>query len=63
MNLLPLPALDGGKVLILVIDTIAMLLFKKKIPQKFETVINAAGFVALMGLMLFVTFNDVLKLF
>ena len=63
MNLLPLPALDGGKVLILVIDAIAMLLFKKKIPQKFETVINAAGFVALMGLMLLVTFNDVVKLF
>lgn len=62
MNLLPLPALDGGKVLILVVDAIAMLLFKKKIPQKFETVINAAGFVLLMGLMLFVTFNDVVKL-
>lgn len=63
MNLLPLPALDGGKILILVVDAIAMLLFKKKIPQKFETIINAAGFVALMGLMLFVTFNDVIKLF
>ena len=62
MNLLPLPALDGGKILILVADAIAMLLFKKKIPQKFETAINAAGFVALMGLMLFVTFNDVIKL-
>ncbi len=62
MNLLPLPALDGGKVLILIVDEIAMLLFKKKIPQKFETVINAAGFVLLMGLMLFVTFNDVRKL-
>lgn len=62
MNLLPLPALDGGKILILVVDEIAMLLFKKKIPQKFETVINAAGFIALMGLMLFVTFNDVAKL-
>ncbi|MBE7002908.1 MAG: PDZ domain-containing protein [Ruminococcaceae bacterium] len=62
MNLLPLPALDGGRVLILILDAIAMLLFKKKIPQKFETVINAAGFVLLMGLMLFVTFNDVVKL-
>ncbi|MBO4914097.1 MAG: site-2 protease family protein [Oscillospiraceae bacterium] len=62
MNLLPLPALDGGKILILIVDEIAMLLFKKKIPQKFEAVINAVGFVALMGLMLFVTFNDVSKL-
>ncbi len=63
MNLLPLPALDGGKVLILVVDAVAMLLFRRKIPQKFETAINAAGFAALMCLMLFVTFNDVAKLF
>ena len=62
MNLLPLPALDGGKILILVLDAIGMLLFKRRIPEKFETVVNAAGFVALMGLMLFVTFNDVVKL-
>ena len=62
MNLLPLPALDGGKILILVADAVAMLLFRKKIPQKFETAINAVGFAALMGLMLFVTFNDVIKL-
>ena len=63
MNLLPLPALDGGRVLILLVNAAAMLMFKKKIPQKFETVINAAGFVLLIGLMLFVTFNDVAKLF
>jgi len=62
MNLLPLPALDGGKVLILIINAISMLLVKKKIPQKFETAINVAGFALLMGLMLFVTFNDVAKL-
>ncbi len=63
MNLLPLPALDGGKILILIVDEIGMLLFRKKLPQKFETVVNAAGFAALMGLMLVVTFNDVAKLF
>ena len=62
MNLLPLPALDGGKVLILVVDSISLALFKKKLPQKLETAVNAAGFVLLMGLMLVVTFNDVRKL-
>ena len=62
MNLLPLPALDGGKVLILVVNAIALALFKKKIPQKLEVVINAVGFALLIGLMLFVTFQDVLKL-
>ncbi len=62
MNLLPLPALDGGKVLILVVNAISVLLVKRKLPQKFETAVNAAGFVALMALMLFVTFHDVIKL-
>lgn len=63
MNLLPLPALDGGKILILIVNTLSMLLIRKKLPEKFEVAINAAGFVALMGLMLFVTLNDVSKLF
>ncbi|MBQ7714031.1 MAG: site-2 protease family protein [Oscillospiraceae bacterium] len=62
MNLLPLPALDGGKVLILLVNAVALLLVKKKLPQKLETAVNAAGFVALMALMLFVTFHDVAKL-
>ena len=39
-----------------------MLLIKKKLPQKFEAVINTAGFVLLMALMLFVTLHDVVKL-
>ena len=62
MNLLPLPALDGGKVLILVVNAVSMLLFKRKIPQKLEVVINAVGFALLIALMLFVTFHDVMKL-
>ena len=62
MNLLPLPALDGGKVLILIVDTVGMAIFKKKLPQKLETVVNAAGFVLLMCLMVFVTLNDFAKL-
>lgn len=62
MNLLPLPALDGGKVVILVVNTVSMGLFKKKIPQKFETIITTASFALLMALMLYVTFHDVWKL-
>ena len=63
MNLLPIPALDGGKIFFLIIDEITMKLFRKKIPEKYETAVNAAGFVVLMGFMLLVTFNDVFKLF
>lgn len=63
MNLLPIPALDGGHILFLIIFTIGEKLFKRKIPMKYEAVINMVFFVLLMGLMLFVTFNDVRKLF
>ncbi len=40
-----------------------MKLFRKKIPEKYEMAVNTVGFVALMGFMLVVTFNDVFKLF
>lgn len=63
MNLLPIPALDGGRVFFLVVDVISLLLFKRKVPEKYQAAINTVGFVALMGFMLLVTFQDVFKLF
>lgn len=63
MNLLPIPALDGGHIMFLMISTVAYKLFKKEIPMKYEAVINVVFFALLMALMLFVTFNDVVKLF
>ena len=62
MNLLPLPALDGGHVLFLLVNGIAVVLFKKEIPSKYLNVINGIGFALLMALMLFVTFHDIVKL-
>ena len=62
MNLLPLPALDGGRILFLVVNALSLAVFKRKIPEKYENYIHAAGFALLMALMLLVTFNDVLKL-
>lgn len=62
MNLLPIPALDGGHILFLVLDEITLLLFKKRIPEKYEAAINLAFFVALMAFMLVVTFHDVFRL-
>lgn len=58
-NLLPLPALDGGKLALLIIEAVR----RKPLPQKYEIAINAAGFVLLIGLMLFATFNDITRLF
>ena len=63
MNLLPLPALDGGKIFFLVLNAIAMALFRRQIPAKYENYIHFAGLVLLLGLMLIVSVSDVYKLF
>ena len=62
MNLLPLPALDGGKIFFLVLNAIGMALFHKQIPAKYENYIHFAGLVLLLALMAFITFSDVWKL-
>ena len=62
MNLLPLPALDGGRIFFLLIDGVWLALFKKTVPEKFQAAYNAVGFAALMGLMLLVTAQDIWKL-
>ena len=58
INLLPFPAFDGGRVVFLIIEKIR----KKRVPVKIESIVNGVGFALLMLLMLFVTFNDVLRL-
>lgn len=58
-NLLPLPALDGGRLFFLLIEAIR----RKPIPAKYEGYVHAAGFMLLMGLMIAVTFQDIFKLF
>ena len=61
--MLPIPALDGGRVFFLLVDQAALLLFKRKVPERYQAAVNTAGFVVLMGFMLLVTFQDVFKLF
>lgn len=62
MNLLPIPALDGGRIFFLLVDAVAMLLFKRRVPEKYQAAVNTIGFVVLMGFMLLVTLQDVWKL-
>lgn len=57
-NLLPIPALDGGRFVFLIIELIR----RKPIKAEIEGMIHFVGFAALMLLMLVVTFNDVVKL-
>ena len=59
INLLPFPAFDGGRVLFLIIEKIR----RKPVPAKTEAMVNSIGFMLLMLLMVYVTFNDILRLF
>lgn len=59
MNLLPIPALDGGRLLLLVIEGVT----RKKIPADKEAIINIIGFVLVLILMFVVLFNDVKNVF
>ncbi|WP_331475769.1 site-2 protease family protein [Eisenbergiella massiliensis] len=59
MNLLPLPALDGGRLVFLIIEAIR----GKPVPPEREGMVHFAGFVVLMILMVFVMFNDISRFF
>lgn len=63
MNMLPIPALDGGRVFFLLVTWLIEAVSRRKVDPKYEGYIHTAGFVLLMGLMVFVMFNDVIKLF
>lgn len=63
MNMLPIPALDGGRIFLLLVGTLFTALTKKKIPPKYEGYVHAAGMIALLAFMAFVTFKDIWKLF
>ena len=58
MNLLPLPALDGGRLVFLIIEAVR----GKRVPPEKEGMVHFAGFVLLMALMVVIMFNDILKL-
>lgn len=58
VNLLPIPALDGGRLLFLLYE----LIFRKPVPPKYEGWIHTAGFVLLMLLMVVVAFHDIVRL-
>ncbi len=59
INLLPIPALDGGRILFVLIEAIT----RKPINQKFVARLNQAGFIALLLLMAIVTYHDILNIF
>ncbi len=56
-NLLPIPALDGGRILFLIPE----LLFRKRVPPRYENAIHAIGLILLIMLMVFVTVQDIVN--
>jgi len=63
MNLLPIPALDGGRVAGLLITTAVEAVTKKKVNPKYEGYLHGAGMLLLLGLMAVIMFKDILFLF
>lgn len=59
INLIPFPAFDGGRILFLIIEKIK----GSPVSSKTENIIHSIGFILLIMLMLYITFNDILKLF
>lgn len=59
INLLPFPAFDGGRILFLFIEKI----FRKPVSKNVENIIHSIGFMLIIGLLIYVTFNDIIKLF
>lgn len=62
MNLLPLPALDGGRVFFLLVNGLCALLFRRKIPEKYEGYVHMAGMAMLLALMAVVAFHDIWRI-
>ena len=59
MNLLPIPALDGCKLLIILIEAIT----RRRLPPEKEGIITLIGFALLIMVLIWATYNDVVRLF
>ncbi|MCC8099924.1 MAG: M50 family metallopeptidase [Clostridiales bacterium] len=62
MNLLPIPALDGGRVFFLLVNGVLTLVIHRQIPAKYEGIVHAVGMVLLLALMLAVAVQDVWRI-
>jgi len=62
MNLLPIPALDGGRVFFLLVTALIEAVTRKKVNPKYEGYIHGAGMVLLLGLMAYVMLHDIIRI-
>lgn len=63
MNLLPIPALDGGRVFTLLLTVLYEKLFRTKADPRVEQYFHSAGMILLLGLMVVVMYNDIVRIF
>ena len=63
MNLLPIPALDGGRAVCLLLTVLVEAVTRKKVNPKYEGYLHAGGMILLLGLMGFVMFKDIFVIF
>ena len=59
LNILPIPALDGGRLFFILIEAIT----GRKVNQRFESLTHTVGMIVLLGLMALITFKDIGKFF
>lgn len=59
LNILPIPALDGGRLFFILIEAVT----RKKVSQKYESYAHAAGMALLLGLIALITFHDIIRIF
>ena len=62
VNLLPIPAMDGGRILFIFITWVIEKIIRRRLDPKYEGYIHTTALVVLMGLMVFILVNDVVKI-
>ena len=62
INLLPIPALDGGRILLIIITWVVEKVMRRKLDPKYEAYINNGAFILLLGLMVLLIINDVTRI-
>lgn len=62
MNMLPIPALDGGRIFLMAVSGFFTLVTRKRLDPKYEGYVHTAGFVCLIALMVVIAFNDIVRL-
>ena len=62
VNMLPIPAMDGGRILFTFISWLIEKITRRRLDPKYEGYINTGAFMLLMGLMVFILYNDITRI-